>query len=37
MLLEECKYAIKNIKIVNTVNENLELSESDESDAESDE
>ena len=37
MLLEECKYAIKNIKIVNTVNENLALSESDESDAESDE
>ena len=37
MLLEECKYAIKNIKIVNTITENLELSESDESDAESNE
>ena len=37
MLLEECKYTIKNIKIVNTINENIELSESDESDAESDE
>ena len=37
MLLEECKYTIKNIKIVNTINENLELRESDESDAESDE
>ena len=32
ILLEECKYAIKN-KIVNTINEDLELSESnDESD-----
>ena len=29
ILLEECKYAIKNKKIVNTINEDLELSESD--------
>ena len=29
VLLEECKYAIKNKKIVNTINEDLELSESD--------
>ena len=28
--LEECKYAIKNKKIPNTINEDLELSESDE-------
>ena len=33
ILLEECKYAIKNKKVINTVNEDLELSESyDESD-----
>ena len=29
MLLEECEYVIKNKKIVNTINEDLELSESD--------
>ena len=29
ILLEECKYAIKNEKIVNTINEDLELSKSD--------
>ena len=29
MLLEECKYAIKNKEIVNTINEDLELSKSD--------
>ena len=29
ILLEECKCAIKNKKIVNTINENLELSKSD--------
>ena len=29
IFLEECKYAIKNKKIVNTINEDLELSESD--------
>ena len=29
ILLEECKYIIKNKKIVNTINENLELRESD--------
>ena len=29
VLLEECKYAIKNEKIVNTINEDLKLSESD--------
>ena len=37
ILLEECKYAVKNNKTVNTINEDLELSESDESDHESDE
>ena len=37
ILLEECKYAIKNKTIVNTINEDLELSVSDESDDESDE
>ena len=36
VLLEECKYTIKNKKIVKTINEDLELSESDESDNESD-
>ena len=34
ILLEECKYAIKNKKIVNTINEDLELSESDDESAE---
>ena len=29
VLLDECKYAIKNKRIVNTINEDLELSESD--------
>ena len=29
VLLEECKYAIKNKKIINTINEDLELRESD--------
>ena len=29
MFLEECKYAIKNRIILNTVNEDLELSKSD--------
>ena len=29
ILLEECKYAIKSKKIVNKINEDLELSESD--------
>ena len=29
MFLEECKYAIKDRKIVNTVNEGLKLNESD--------
>ena len=37
ILLEECKYAIKNKTMVNTINEDLELSASDESDDESDE
>ena len=37
ILLEECKCAVKNDKTVNTINEDLELSESDESDHESDE
>ena len=37
ILLEECKCAVKNNKTVNTINEDLELSESDESDHESDE
>ena len=32
VLLEECKYPIKKKKIVNTINEDLELRESDESD-----
>ena len=37
IFLEECKYAIKKKKkIVNTINEDLELNESDESDDESD-
>ena len=29
IFLEECKFAVKNIKIVSTINEDLELSESD--------
>ena len=29
IVLEECKYAIKDKQILNTINENLELSESD--------
>ena len=29
ILLEECKYTIKNKQIVNTINEDLELSEFD--------
>ena len=29
IFLEECKYAIKDKKIPNTINENLEISESD--------
>ena len=29
IFLEECKYAIKKEKIINTINEELELSESD--------
>ena len=29
IFLEECKYVIKNRKIINTINEDLELSESD--------
>ena len=37
ILLEEYKCAVKNDKTVNTINEDLELSESDESDRESDE
>ena len=37
ILLKECKYAIKNRKIVNTIIEDLKLSESDESGDESDE
>ena len=38
IFLEEYKYAVKNIKIVNIINEDLELRESDdESDDESDE
>ena len=37
MFLEEWKYVIKNKKIVNKINEDIELSESDESDDESDE
>ena len=38
MFLEECKYAIKHQKIVNEINEDLELSESDdESDDQSNE
>ena len=36
IFLEECKYAIKKKKKVNTINEDLELNESDESDDESD-
>ena len=36
ILLKECKYAIKNRKIVNTIIEDLKLSESDESGDESD-
>ena len=36
IFLEECKYAIKNKKIVNTINKDSELSESDESDDECD-
>ena len=31
IFLEECKYAIKNKTVINTINEDLELSESDES------
>ena len=34
ILLEECKYAIKNKKTVSTIIEDLELNESDESDEE---
>ena len=37
ILLKECKYAIKNRKIGNTIIEDLKLSESDESGDESDE
>ena len=37
ILLKECKYAIKNRKIVNAIIEDLKLSESDESGDESDE
>ena len=37
MFLEECKYEIKNKKIVNSINEDLDLSDSGESDDESDE
>ena len=37
ILLKECKYAIKNRKIVNTIVEDLKLSESDESGDKSDE
>ena len=37
ILLKECKYAIKNRKIVNTIIEDLKLSESDESGDASDE
>ena len=29
MFLGECKYAIRNRKMINTINEDLELSESD--------
>ena len=29
ILLEQCKYAIKNKQILNTINEDLELSEFD--------
>ena len=29
MFLEECKYSFKNKKVVNAINEDLELSESD--------
>ena len=31
IFLDECKYAIKNKIVINTTNEDLELSESDES------
>ena len=31
IFLEECKYAIKNKIVINTINDDLELSESDES------
>ena len=34
IFLEECKYLIKNKKIVNTINEDLELSQSDDDSAE---
>ena len=38
MFLEECKYAIKDMKIVNIINQDLKLNESDdESDDESNE
>ena len=36
MLLEECKYEIKNNKMENLINDDLDLSSSDESDSESD-
>ena len=35
-LLEECKYEIKNYKMENLINDNLDPSSSDESDNESD-
>ena len=35
-LLEECKYVIRNNKMENLINDNLDLSSSDESDSESD-
>ena len=36
ILLEECKYKIKNNKMENLINDDLDLSSSDESDSESD-
>ena len=36
ILLEECKYEIKRNKMVNFINDDLDLSSSDESDSESD-
>ena len=32
IILKECKYAVKKKKIINTINEELNLDESDESD-----